>query len=244
MKALAGLAMCPLCAAEVLAAEGAHWSYSGKTGPEHWGGVDPASKVCAIGTQQSPLDIGRTIKAELPKLEIDWRGKPDTIVNNGHTIQVNFSGGTLSAGPSTYTLLQVHFHHPSEHLIEGKRFPMEAHFVHRAASGSLGVVGVMLTPGKSNAGFERIIATMPAKAGPAVKADSTIDASALLPATRSYYRYSGSLTTPPCSEVVDWMLFTAPVEVAEADIGRFAKLYAMNARPAQKPDRRFVLQSL
>ena len=140
-------------------------------------------------------------------------------------------------------MLQLHFHRPSEHLIGGKNFPMEAHFVHRAESGALAVVGVLMTTGKSNPAFHRIVSTMPAEEGPAVKADPRIDPHALLPARLGYYRYPGSLTTPPCSEIVEWLLLTSPIHVAEADIASFARLYPLNARPAQKDNRRYVLQS-
>ena len=244
LKALAGLALCPLCASVGFAAEGHHWSYEGETGPAHWGDMDAANKVCSVGSQQSPLDIGSTVKAQLPALKIAWGKKADTILNNGHTIQLNFGqGSTLGVGKDSYTLLQYHFHHPSEHLIGGKNYPMEVHFVHRNAAGALAVVGVLMTAGKANAAFKKIVATMPAHEGPAVKADGGIDPNALLPKDRAYYRYSGSLTTPPCSEVVNWLLLRAPIEVAKADIDAFAKLYPMNARPVQKDNRRFVLMS-
>ena len=158
--------------------------------------------------------------------------------------QLNFAeGSTLKLGDTTYKLLQVHFHRPSEHLIGGKSFPMEAHFVHRANSGGLAVVGVMFSEGKPNATFSKIVATMPAKEGPAVKAVAAINPNGLLPAKLGYYRYPGSLTTPPCSEVVEWLVLTDPIQVAAADVAGFAKLYPMNARPAQKDNRRYVLQS-
>ena len=244
LKALAGLALCPLCASAGFAAEEHHWSYEGATGPDHWGDMDAASKVCAAGSQQSPVDIGSTIKAQLPPLQIAWSKTADTIVNNGHTIQLNVApGSTLKVGNDSYTLLQYHFHRPSEHLIGGKSFPMEAHFVHRNAAGTLAVVGVLMTAGKANAAFAKIVATMPMQEGPAVKADAAINANALLPKQLAYYRYSGSLTTPPCSEVVNWLLLRASIEVAKADIDAFAKLYPMNARPVQKDNRRFVLSS-
>ena len=180
----------------------------------------------------------------MPGLTIAWGNNADTIVNNGHTIQLNFAeGSTLLVGKEKYTLLQVHFHRPSEHLIGGKNFPMEAHFVHRNAAGALAVVGVLMAAGKPNAAFSKIVATMPAKEGPAVKADVAINPNAMLPARRNYYRDSGSLTTPPCSEVVNWLLLTDPIQVAQADMDAFGKLYAMNARPAQKPNRRFILRS-
>jgi carbonic anhydrase len=244
LKALAGVALCPLCANSGFATEGAHWSYEGTGGPDHWGDLDPASRVCSIGSQQSPIAIDDSIEAELAPLQFAWAGRPETIVNNGHSIQLNFGeGSTLTVGPERYTLAQFHFHHPSEHLINDKNFAMEAHFVHRNAAGSAGVIGVLMTPGKSNPAFAKVVATMPPAEGPPVKADPDIDPNGLLPSKRGYYRYSGSLTTPPCSETVNWMLLEEPIEVAEADIAAFAKLYPMNARPAQKLDRRFILRS-
>ncbi|MGO4716597.1 carbonic anhydrase [Bradyrhizobium sp. 2TAF24] len=244
LKAFAGLALCPLCATAGVAAEGAHWSYEGAEGPAHWGDVDAASKVCSVGSQQSPIDITSSVRAELPPLAIDWKGGVDTIVNNGHTIQVNAAdGSTLKVAGASYKLVQFHFHRPSEHLIDGKSFPMEVHFVHRNDAGALAVVGVLMTTGQANAAFKAVTAAMPQAAGPAVKAPAAIDPAGFLPAGRNYYRYAGSLTTPPCAETVEWLLLTTPVEVAEADVASFAKLYAMNARPVQKVNRRDVLRS-
>ncbi len=247
LKALSGLALCPVCAPASFAAESAHpphWSYEGTTGPAAWGDLDAASKACTVGSQQSPINLQSAIKARIDAIDIKWQRSADTIVNNGHTIQVNFTpGSTLLLGRERFTLVQVHFHRPSEHLIDGKNFPMEAHFVHSGDKG-LAVVGVMLTPGSANPAFATIAATMPQKEGPAVKADASLDVRKLLPAGRSYYRYEGSLTTPPCSEVVEWLVMADPVTVAEKDIAAFAKLYPMNARPVQTGNRRFVLRSL
>jgi carbonic anhydrase len=244
LKALAGLAACPICTTTGFAAEGAHWSYEGAGGPAKWGDLDAANKACSLGAQQSPINIVSPIKSQLPALKLSWGKTADTIVNNGHTIQLNFAeGSTLKLADTTYKLLQVHFHRPSEHLIGGKSFPMEAHFVHRADSGGLAVVGVMLSEGKPNATFGKIVATMPAKEGPAVKADAAINPNGLLPAKLGYYRYEGSLTTPPCSEVVEWLVLTDPIQVAAGDVAGFTKLYPMNARPAQRDNRRYVLRS-
>jgi carbonic anhydrase len=241
LKALAGLALCPLCAQTGFAAD---WSYEGTAGPANWGNIDAASKVCSAGTQQSPVDIVASVHAGLPPLGFRWRGNADTIANNGHTIQVNFTGDNkLTLGKESYALLQLHFHRPSEHLIGGKNFPMEAHFVHQHKSGALAVVGVLMTGERSNPVFKTIAATMPQQAGPAVKADKAINPNKLLPAKHSYYRYAGSLTTPPCAETVEWLLLTTPIAVADSDIAAFAKLYPMNARPAQKMNRRDVLLS-
>ncbi|MBI1204713.1 MAG: carbonate dehydratase [Rhodopseudomonas sp.] len=244
LKALAGLALCPLCASTGFAAEGAHWSYEGDHGPAHWGDVDAASKVCSVGSQQSPINIESSIKSNLAPLQISWRNKADMIVNNGHTIQINTPAGDgLKVGADSYELLQFHFHHPSEHLIAGKNYPMECHFVHRNKAGGLAVVGVLMTAGKANAAFAQIAAAMPDKAGDPIKMKAGVDMTKLLPGKRGYYRYSGSLTTPPCSEVVNWLLLREPITVAKADIDAFAKLFPMNARPPQKIDRRFVLMS-
>jgi len=244
LKALAGAVLCPLCANKGFA-EGTHWSYEGEAGPTKWGDLDAANKACAVGAQQSPIDIGATVKAQLPPLKISWTRAADTIVNNGHTIQLTAGdSNVLTLGDVKYKLVQFHFHRPSEHLIGGKGSAMEAHFVHRADSGALAVIGVLMTTGKPNPTFNRIVATMPKQEGPAVKADPGIDPNALLPARRSYYRYSGSLTTPPCSETVEWLLFTTPIQVAEADVAAFAKLYPMNARPPQQDNRRYVLRSM
>jgi len=240
----AGLALCPLCAPRGFAADVHHWSYEGAEGPAKWGDLDAANRTCSVGTQQSPVDIGDTIRAQLAPLKMTWAKSADTIVNNGHTIQLNLGDSSiLGYGGTNYRLLQFHFHHPSEHLIGGKSFAMEVHFVHANAAGSLAVIGVLMATGRANAVFNKIVSTMPDKEGPAVKADPAINPNGLLPAKLGYYRYSGSLTTPPCSETVDWLLLTDPIQVADADVARFAKLYPMNARPVQKANRRFVLRS-
>ena len=244
LKAFAGLTLCPLCAAAGLGEEAHHWSYEGATGPGNWGSLDAANQTCSTGSQESPIDIAGSINARLPPLDIRWRKRPDTIVNNGHTIQLNFAeGDTLNVGDRSYALKQFHFHHPSEHLVGGKAFAMEAHFVHAAAAGGLAVVGVLIAPGRANAVFNKIVSTMPAEEGPPVAADPAIDPMRLLPARRAYYRYEGSLTTPPCSETVDWLVLADRIEAAEADIARFAKLYPKNARPVQDRNGRVILSS-
>ena len=241
LKALAGLALCPICAPAGFAAD---WSYEGEHGPTHWGDLDAASKICSTGHQQSPVDIGANFRANVSRLGIAWGKRSDTIVNNGHTIQLNIAdGSTLKVGNETYKLLQFHFHRPSEHKFAGKSFPMEVHFVHQAASGALGVIGAMMVAGRPNPVFKIIVDTMPQQAGPPVKAAPGTDPNGLLPANRRYFNYEGSLTTPPCSETVTWMVLENPISVAEADIAAFAKLYPMNARPVQNLFRRYLLRS-
>ncbi|MBR0799662.1 carbonic anhydrase [Bradyrhizobium jicamae] len=244
LKAFAGAALCPLCVSAGLASENHHWSYEGATGPDKWGDLDASNAVCSTGNQQSPIDITGTVTTRQPSLRLNWSKRPDTIVNNGHTIQLNFAqGDTLEVGDRSFGLTQFHFHHPSEHVVDGKRYAMEVHFVHAAGEAGLAVVGVFIAPGKTNAVFNKIVSTMPEEEGAPVPADPGIDPGRLLPAQRRYYHYEGSLTTPPCSQTVDWLVLAHPVEAAEADIKRFAKLYPMNARPVQNRDRRFILTS-
>ena len=243
LQFLAGLALCPVCPS-VPFAGGVHWGYEGAEGPENWGGLDPANRVCAAGVQQSPIDISDTFEATLLQLRINWDKHAESIVNNGHTIQLNMGDTSVFTHDRVdYRLVQFHFHHPSEHHYAGKGFRMEVHFVHANAAGALAVIGVMMVAGRANGTFSRIVATMPEKEGPAVPADPAINPNSFLPQSRRYYRYFGSLTTPPCSEMVDWLLFMEPIQVAQADIGRFAQIFPMNARPVQKLNRRFVLRS-
>jgi carbonic anhydrase len=155
LAGLGALGACPLCTRRVAAADHEHWSYSGETGPEHWGEIDKANAACSAGSQQSPLNIIGSVKAMLPPIGVSWRKGGGRMVNNGHTMQVNVPpGSALSRGGSRYELLQYHFHHPSEHLVEGKRFAMEAHFVHQnIENDDFGVLGVLLVPGAVNAAF-------------------------------------------------------------------------------------------
>jgi carbonic anhydrase len=243
LKTLVALGTCPICAGWANAAEGVRWSYEGENGPEHWGSLGKDNLACSAGSQQSPLDITGATEAELPALATNWQGG-GTIVNNGHTIQVNVpQGSTLTRGDKVYDLVQYHFHAPSEHLVDGQAFPMEAHFVHRNASGGLGVLGVFLVPGTTNPAFASLAAGFPQAAGGEAPADG-IDPADLLPASLGYYAYEGSLTTPPCSEIVDWMVVKQPLEVAPADIDSFTALYPMNARPVLPANRRFILSSI
>jgi carbonic anhydrase len=247
LKSMAALALCPLCATAGHAQEGAHFSYEGATGPDKWGTLGGDGNVCGSGTQQSPVDISGTIRARLPRLDITWARSANTIVNNGHSIELGFTdGGTVRTGGDIFRLKQFHFHRPSEHTFDGRRAAMEVHFVHERVGGvgdPQAVVGVLMREGRPNRVFSRIVATMPAKEGPPVPADPAIDPYGLLPLGGLYIRYAGSLTTPPCAETVAWMVLGRPIEVAASDIDAFAKLYPNNSRPVQKLNRRFLLRS-
>ncbi|MCY1740933.1 carbonic anhydrase [Ensifer sp. SL37] len=241
LQGLALLAACPLCVKAAYAAEAVPWSYDSDAGPKHWGSLAQEDRACSAGSQQSPIDITDPIKANIPALAINWKSG-GTLLNNGHTIQVKAAGGTLKRGDRSYDLLQYHFHAPSEHLVEGKDFPMEVHFVHgQTGTSALGVLSVFLTAGAANPTFANLAARFPQKAGEKVALDA-VDPAGLLPASLHYWAYKGSLTTPPCSEIVDWMVAMEPVEVDAADIKRFTALYARNARPVVAGNR-YILSS-
>lgn len=236
------IAACPLCRAAI-AADGPHWSYEGAEGPDHWGELSPEFRACGVGAEQSPIDLSDPVPSALGDLSIAWRAVPAKVVNNGHTIQVQVAPGSLvRIGGTSYELTQFHFHRPAEHTVDGTRRAMEAHFVHMAADGNAAAVGVFLVSGALNATLAEVFERMPTAPGEAALAEP-FDPTPLLPLSRAYYRYAGSLTTPPCGETVLWTIFAEPVEVSEAQIAAFAALYSMNARPLQKLNRRFLLGS-
>ena len=242
---LAAAPACATCASLRAAAQGAHWSYEGEAGPDKWGALGDANKSCSIGTQQSPIDIKSAVRAAMPPIEVGYNPLGGTVVNNGHTIQVNTEGThPLKIGADRFNLQQFHFHAPSEHLIDGRRSAMELHFVH-AATGRPGfaVLGVLLEPGAPNRAFQAIMAALPRTAGSSMVLPAPVATAALRPGALSYYRYEGSLTTPPCSEQVTWLVARDTVRVAQEDIARFTALYAANARPVQAINRRFLLRS-
>jgi carbonic anhydrase len=183
------------------------------------------------------------VRADLNGLSMAWKPRSYQVANNGHTIQLDVpSGDSLALEGQTYELKQFHFHTPSEHALDGKRLAMEVHFVHAHANGHLAVVGILMTEGVNNATFSSIMQAAPTRPG-SVPASSPIDPNALLPTRRAIFRYEGSLTTPPCSEIVDWIVFAQPVEVDGADIAAFRAIFPMNARPLQPINRRFLLQA-
>ncbi|MDD2730195.1 carbonic anhydrase [Malikia sp.] len=222
-----------------------HWGYGGHGGPAQWAELDPAFETCAKGTSQSPINISKTEKTELPTLDFQYGATAPTIVNNGHTVQVNLpAGNTLRIGDRNFELLQFHFHTPSEEQVHGKRTAMVAHFVHKNAEGALGVVGVLLQKGKRNAAFEPVFAHLP-RAGEQITVDQMkLELADMLPASKGYYAFAGSLTTPPCSEGVNWMVLKTPVQVSQKQIDSFRQLFRFNARPVQPLRNRVIQESI
>ena len=236
------MALCALGASTAFAADTVHWSYGGAHGAAHWGALSPANEACATGLHQSPIDIRNAKVEALPELQFSYGKVSPAIVNNGHTVQVNVPEGQfLQVGERRFQLLQFHFHTPSEERVQGKASAMVGHLVHRDDQGKLGVVAVLIQPGKPNAAFEAVLSHLPAHAGETLTVDGLqIDLAGLLPASRRYYDFEGSLTTPPCSEGVHWMVLAEPVTLSPKAIQNFRRLYAANARPVQPLNDRIV----
>lgn len=239
------LLTCPICAQHAHAAEEGEvfWEYEGQNGPHMWGALDPSFATCSAGTQQSPVDLTKAVSADGKALNVEWRPMSGQVVDNGHTIQVNTdAGNAMTLEGRDFSLLQFHFHLPSEHTVDGDAYPMEVHFVHQAAEGDLAVIGVFMESGSANATIDTIWNNIPAPNGRS-NTLPRMDLTTLLPDGTEYFRYAGSLTTPPCSEVVSWVVMQDTISVSQAQIDTFESLYPMNARPVQGLNRRFILSN-
>ncbi len=217
---------------------GHHWSYSGDTGPAQWAALESDYSACGVGKMQSPIDIRNAVakKSALPAIVFDYKPSPLKIVDNGHTIQVDYAPGSfITVQGERYELVQFHFHKPSEEKINGRSADMVAHLVHKNAGGNLAVVAVLLKTGRSNKLVETLWKNLPPEKETETLVEGVqINAADLLPAKRAaYYTFSGSLTTPPCSEGVTWFVLKSPTAISNAEVARFALLYPMNARPTQ-----------
>lgn len=221
-----------------------HWTYEGEEGPAHWGNLRDGFKLCSTGTTQSPIDIESTVSANISDIQFNYSDSAVNILNNGHTVQVNYDpGSSIMYDGVQYDLAQFHFHHPSEHTVNGEAAPMEAHFVHRSADGALAVVGVLLVEGEAdNPNFAPVFDNLPTEKVDVTTLAATVSAAAMLPDAKTYYTYSGSLTTPPCSEGVRWLLMTTPVELSAAQIEAFSAIFEDDARPVQPQNARDVIQ--
>lgn len=221
------------------------WHYEGARGPANWGTLSQSFAACGEGRAQSPVDIVTAVAGSVTR-PVELRVRPAALkiahhthvadgINNGHTIQINYPGGdTLTLGEDAYALVQYHFHNPSEHTVDGRHSPMEMHLVHRSTSGMLAVVAVLIQEGVQNAAFEPIWSNLPKQKGQEAHYPSVdVDVDALLPSVRTSYRYDGSLTTPPCSEGVRWIVMATPIHLSPKQIGAFTALVRGNNRPTQ-----------
>ena len=211
-------------------AHAVHWGYEGDNGPEHWGDAFP---VCGKGKKQSPLNIIGPFEKSKDTLSVDYKEGPLKMLNNGHTIQVNIEpGSTLTIGKESFDLLQFHFHRPSEEQVDGKNASMVAHFVHKSKEGKLAVIGVLLNEGKDSAAIKTLWANLPPKEGEEfLPPKVTFNPASMLPKEMGFYNYEGSLTTPPCTEGVQFYILKTPVDISKQQLAKFP--FKLNARPVQ-----------
>ncbi len=222
---------------------GNQWSYEGETGPANWG-RNPAWTQCGNGSRQSPIDLRDGMKVDLEQIVFDYRPSSFNVTDNGHTIQVNVGGGNyITVGGRSYELLQFHFHRPSEERINGKGFEMVMHLEHKDSEGKLAVVSVLLERGKPQTMIQTVWNNLPLEKNDTVTPSIVLDPADVLPARRDYFTYMGSLTKPPCSEGVLWLVMKQPVQASPAQMALFARLYPLNARPLQPHAGRVVKES-
>ncbi len=229
----------------------AHWGYEPDNGPANWGQLNRDWALCAAGEAQSPIDYRGTrqkksdaMKLAFPaaNLRIIHQTHVLDAIDNGHTIQINYdSGETFTVGNETYALRQYHFHSPSEHTVKGRHYPMEMHLVHLSKDKKIAVIGVLIEEGRHNTAFDAIWSNLPQKTGQEVHIENVqVDIDDMLPGNKATYRYSGSLTTPPCSEAVRWFVYAEPIELSGDQIKAFRNIFHGNNRPIQPLNNRLL----
>ena len=222
----------------------AHWTYSGDTGPENWSKLNPDFAKCTNGARQSPINIREGIKVDLEPIQFDYQPSAFRVLDNGHTIQVGIApGNAIQVLGRRYELVQFHFHRPAEERVNGRVFEMVAHMVHKDAEGHLAVVAVLIERGITQPVIQTVWNNLPLEQGEELAAPVKLDPGQLLPQERAYFTFMGSLTTPPCSEGVLWMVLKQPVQVSNEQLAIFARLYPMNARPLQALSGRLIKES-
>jgi carbonic anhydrase len=233
-----------IACAQTTAPSGAYWDYFGKTGPLGWGKLDPAYQACAKGHEQSPIDIrGAHLNKALPPVEFHYIGGPVTVENTGHTILVHPAAGSYIVYEGTrYDLQQFHFHHPAEEAVRGKLTDMDVHLVHKSADGKLLVIAVRFTMdrGSPNAVMAMLWPHMPKTTGATEKVNDVVNPGGFLPADRGYWTYTGSLSAPPCTEGVRWIIYENDLSLSLDQLRTFMILYRMNSRPLQDPHGRRI----
>ena len=221
-----------------------HWGYVDEEGPEHWAGLSPDFAPCREGVEQSPIDLTGAVPIKGAGLErrigtdvltFEQRATVMDLVDNGHTIQVtNDVPMTLDTGGIHYELVQFHFHAPSEHTMDGEHAPLEAHFVHKSAAGELAVIGILVEEGEHDPMWDPIIGALPELPGDKRHLENLeLDPDEFQPLPDRYYRYQGSLTTPPCSEGVQWIVMAEKRQVSSEQMAAIVSHLHDNNRPVQ-----------
>ena len=225
-------------------ARGTHWSYEGDSGPANWSKINVDWAKCGNGSRQSPIDIRDGMKVELEQISFDYHPSSFNVVDNGHTVQVGVSGGNyITVQNRMFELQQFHFHRPSEERINGKAFEMVVHLVHRDAEGRLAVLALLLERGAPQATIQTVWNNLPLEKFETMQPTILLDPAEMLPVRRDYYTYMGSMTSPPCSEGVLWLVMKQPVQASPAQMALFSRLYPLNARPIQPANGRIIKES-
>jgi carbonic anhydrase len=220
------------------------WSYEGETGPANWGKINSDWAKCGTGTRQSPIDLRDGMKVDLEQIAFDYRPSGFNVVNNGHTVQVAVGmGNYITVQNRTYELVQFHFHRPSEERINGRGTEMVVHLVHKDGEGRLAVVAVLLERGAANPMIQTVWNNLPLEKNDTFTPAVALDVNEILPARREYFTFMGSLTTPPCTEGVLWMVMKNPMPASPAQMALFSRLYPFNARPTQAGGGRIIKES-
>jgi carbonic anhydrase len=221
------------------ASHASHWTYEGAEGPQAWGRIDPLWRTCAVGHEQSPIDLGGAVVAHSAPIDERFKPSPFVLFHNGHTVQAALERkSALTAEGLRFESVQFHFHHPSEHTVRGRAYPAELHLVHANAKGELAVLGIFIALGATdNPAIEALIARLPKVSGDSVRFSEPIDLSKLLDAhagePEAVFTYHGSLTTPPCSEGVKWTVRSRPITASFRQIQRLVGVLGESARPVQ-----------
>ena len=237
------LGVCLAFSSSFASGKNSKWSYSGIKGPEYWGNIDKLYHMCKKGKNQSPIDITSTIESNLKPIIFSSIATSSNIINNGHTVQVNVPKlNSIIIDEITYDLLQFHFHSPSENRINGINYPVEVHLVHADKNGNLVVIGIMFKAGSKNEAIQKLWNQMPTHVGDKHNLEAEIKPYNLLPKSKEYYKFNGSLTTPPCSEGVKWLVMKDSIEMSKTQISQFeAILSEKNNRPLQPKNARVIL---
>ena len=234
------LSMASIAAAQSAApaADSPSWDYQGKRGALVWNKLGPAWKGCGQGHQQSPVDIrGAHLNKKLPALEFHYMTGQATLENNGRTVLVHVKPGSyVTISGVRYDLIEYDFHHPSETAVNGKLSDMEIHLLHKSADGHQIILAIRLLEDVSapNAALAALWPHLPKKAGETDKSTEPVNPGALLPADRGYWTYTGSLSTPPCTEGVQWYVFEQEVTISREQLHSFGNLFKINTRPMQE----------
>jgi carbonic anhydrase len=237
MRTVAVIVICLGLAAGAGAQSGAAWSYVGKTGPLNWGKLDPAYRACAQGHEQSPIDLrGAHLNKALAPLQFHYVAGAVTVENTGNLIVVHVNpGGYLVADGVRYGLEKMEFHRPSETAVRGKLTDLDVELIHRSAEGKMAIVEVRFTMdrGDPNATMAGLWEHLPTTAGASEKVAGPVNPGGFLPGDRGYWTYTGSLSTPPCTEGVRWFVMQQELSASREQVRQFSGLFRMSSRPLQ-----------